>query len=140
MNSNNNNIVSSDALYATEDRILRVWTPVLLRFVLIIAVVLMAAGMFSAVLSWTSDGAPPAGINSMLRNPNTSILQILRLAETGDAPALTTLGLAALTLVPLVRVGFCFLLFAREGNALYMAFTGYVLVGLTLGMLLGRIG
>jgi uncharacterized membrane protein len=51
-----------------------------------------------------------------------------------------TLGLYVLTLVPLARVAFCFLLFIKERDYAYVGFTAYVLAGLIVGMLLGSAG
>jgi uncharacterized membrane protein len=51
-----------------------------------------------------------------------------------------TLGLMVLTLVPLARVAFCFLLFVKERDGIYVAFTAYVLIGLVAGIVLGRVG
>ncbi len=50
------------------------------------------------------------------------------------------IGLMVLTLVPLARVVFCLLVFLRERDLIYVLFTAYVLVGLILGIFLGRIG
>jgi uncharacterized membrane protein len=61
-------------------------------------------------------------------------------ALRGDPASLATLGLLVLTMVPLIRVGFCLLFFLRQRNLLYVAMTGYVLAVLTAGIFLGRIG
>jgi uncharacterized membrane protein len=50
------------------------------------------------------------------------------------------LGLFVLTLVPLARVVFCFLLFIKERDYTYVAFTAYVLAGLIVGVLVGGAG
>jgi uncharacterized membrane protein len=51
-----------------------------------------------------------------------------------------TLGLFLLAFVPLARVAFCLILFMRERDFAYIVFTAYVLTGLIVGLLLGRIG
>lgn len=66
--------------------------------------------------------------------------QIVSGAIAGDPHSAMTIGLFALTLVPLGRVAFCFVLFIRERDYTYVAFTAYVLAGLIFGVLLGRIG
>ena len=58
------------------------------------------------------------------------------LNDEGDC----TQTLSGLTLVPLARVVFCFVLFIRERDYIYVAFTAYVLAGLIIGVLVGRIG
>ena len=45
-----------------------------------------------------------------------------------------------LTLVPLARVAFCFILFIRERDYTYVALTAYVLAGLIVGVLVGSVG
>lgn len=124
-----------------EDRILRVWTPMLLRSVLAISVTLTSAGIVEAVLHWPLGhaGAPIAdlGRTGVDHLPWRAFLEA---AVRGDATATATLGLMALTLVPLVRVAFCLLLFLKQRNRIFAAFTAYVLAGLTIGIMLGRIG
>jgi uncharacterized membrane protein len=51
-----------------------------------------------------------------------------------------TLGLMILTLVPLARVIFSLLFFIKTRNKPFVIFTAYVLAGLVVGVLLGRIG
>jgi uncharacterized membrane protein len=58
----------------------------------------------------------------------------------GEPRQTMTLGLMVLTLVPLARVAFCFLLFVKERDGIYVAFTAYVLIGLVAGVILGRVG
>jgi uncharacterized membrane protein len=62
------------------------------------------------------------------------------LTVQGDPHSVMTLGLYVLTLVPLARVAFSFLLFLKERDYAYIGFTAYVLTGLIVGMLLGRMG
>jgi uncharacterized membrane protein len=58
----------------------------------------------------------------------------------GNPHAVLTLGLFVLTLVPLARVAFCFLLFIKERDYTFVIFTGYVLAGLIVGVLIGSAG
>jgi len=58
----------------------------------------------------------------------------------GNPHAVLTIGLFILTLVPLARVAFCFILFLRERDYIYVVLTAYVLTGLIVGVLVGRIG
>jgi uncharacterized membrane protein len=51
-----------------------------------------------------------------------------------------TCGLFILTLVPLARVAFCLVLFVKERDSMYVAFTAYVLIALLAGVMLGKIG
>lgn len=121
-----------------EDRILRVWTPVLLRTVLTVAVLLMAAGVGRALLAAPMHGDP--GLVGGLAPAHTALPMLLSAAIQGDANAMATLGLMVLTLVPLVRVVFCFVLFLKQRSGIFVAFTAYVLAGLIMGIMLGRIG
>jgi uncharacterized membrane protein len=45
-----------------------------------------------------------------------------------------------LTLVPLARVAFCLMLFIKQRDLIYVAFTAYVLAGLIAGIMLGSTG
>ena len=58
----------------------------------------------------------------------------------GNPHAVLTIGLFELTLVPLARVAFCFILFIKERDYTYVAFTAYVLAGLIVGVLVGSVG
>ena len=70
----------------------------------------------------------------------TDFLTMLNLAVHGDPHSVMKTGLFTLTLVPLARVAFCFLLFLRERDYAYVGFTAYVLIGLVVGILLGSGG
>ncbi len=124
-----------------EDRILRVWTPVLLRTILIAASILLTVG-----LVMMATHAPnyyvehyQAVRRGKFHDPQ-SFVQLLRGFSHGDSHSIMTIGLFVLTLVPLGRVAFCFLLFIKEKDYPYVGFTAYVLAGLIAGVLLGRIG
>ncbi len=124
-----------------EERVLRVWTPLLLRTILIVSVLMLAAGIifmatsapdyyvtrYHAVRQGHLHGAEP-------------FYEMLHGIIAGDPYSVTTLGLFVLTLVPLARVAFCFTLFLVARDWMYVGFTAYVLAGLVLGVTLGRIG
>ncbi len=114
-----------------KDSLLRIWTPVLLRATLGAAVLLMAAAIILAHYQPLSPAIVRSAADSWI--PAAAALR-------GDPASLATLGLLVLTMVPLIRVGFCLLFFLRQRNLLYVAMTGYVLAVLTAGIFLGRIG
>jgi uncharacterized membrane protein len=124
-----------------EDRILRVWTPVLLRTILIAAMVTLVAGL---ILAYTI--APDYYVQRFHEVRQGNLIGkehfglLLRHIRQGNPHAVLTIGLFILTLVPLARVAFCFILFIRERDYTYVAFTAYVLIGLIVGVLVGRIG
>ncbi len=69
-----------------------------------------------------------------------SVAALVAASLRGEPRPIMTLGLMVLTLVPLARVAFCFLLFVKERDGIYVAFTAYVLIGLVAGVILGRVG
>jgi uncharacterized membrane protein len=124
-----------------ENRILRVWTPFLLRTILIAAMIILVAGL---VMTYTF--APDYYVQryhevqqGRLIGKEKFGLLFDRIRE-GNPHAVLTIGLFVLTLVPLARVAFCFILFLRERDYTYVVFTAYVLAGLIVGVLVGRIG
>jgi uncharacterized membrane protein len=124
-----------------EDRILRIWTPILLRTILAAAVTLLTAGLLVSIRH--SSGDYSSALQAIQQNSGTvhwPAILLLAQAATGNAVAIVTLGLFVLTLVPLARVSFCFVLFLKQKSLVFATFTAYVLAGLVLGMLLGRIG
>lgn len=125
-----------------EDRILRVWTPIILRSVLMMASLVLVLG-----LALTATNSPGYYVRrfhlvqsgaALRAKENWSQLGLN--AMRGDPHAIMTIGLVTLTLVPLVRVVFTFILFLRERDRVFIAATAYVLTGLIVGMLLGRVG
>ncbi len=127
--------------HADEDRILRVWTPMLLRTILLAAVVLLASGlMLMAVHEPGFYVARYHQVRAGTHHDFETLPQLYRSALHGDPHGVLTMGLFVLTLVPLGRVAFCFLLFIRERDYTYVGFTFYVLTGLVIGVLLGRVG
>jgi uncharacterized membrane protein len=124
-----------------EDRILREWTPILLRTILIAAMVLLIVGL---VLDYTF--APDYFVQRYaavqqghLIGKETFGLLLDRIRH-GNPHAVLTIGLFVLTLVPLARVAFCFILFIKERDYAFVAFTAYVLAGLIVGVLVGSVG
>ena len=124
-----------------EDRILRVWTPFLLRTILITAMIILVAGL---VLTYTF--APDYYVQRYHEVQQGHLIGkekfglVFERIREGNPHVVLTIGLFVLTLVPLARVAFCFILFIRERDYTYVAFTAYVLAGLIVGMLVGSVG
>jgi len=125
-----------------EDRILRTWTPLILRTILIVATVVLIAGMVS--MAAQSPGyyvsrfrAAQAGTAV---HAHLDWSQLALDAIGGNPHAIMTLGLLVLTLVPLGRVAFTFFLFLKQHDRIFVIATAYVLTALVFGVLLGRIG
>jgi uncharacterized membrane protein len=131
-----------DTIIADEERILRVWTPRILRTILLAAIALLVFGLI--MLAWQNPSYYVARFHSLQGNVRyqnrKSLTGLIVTALAGDPRSIMTLGLMVLTLVPLVRVAFCFLLFVKERDGIYVAFTAYVLIGLVAGVILGRVG
>ena len=125
-----------------EERILRVWTPVILRSILSIAIALILVGLL--MMAWKNPASYTAHfhrLQSHARAENREPISMLVAGALEGSPrSIMTLGLMVLTLVPLGRVAFCFLLFVRERDGTYVMFTAYVLIGLVVGVILGRVG
>jgi uncharacterized membrane protein len=124
-----------------EDRILRVWTPVILRTVLAAAGIVLIAGIIAISLT---PGEYAMHFRAVQHNAHVkdylTFGQLVISAWNGNPRSIMTLGLMILTLVPLARVAFCLLFFIKTRNRAFVAFTAYVLAGLMAGVLLGRIG
>lgn len=124
-----------------ENRILRVWTPFLLRTILIVAMITLISGL---ILAYTF--APDYYVQRYHEVRQGNLIGketfglIFEHIRQGNPHAVLMLGLFVLTLVPLARVAFCFILFIRQRDYTYVAFTAYVLAGLIVGVLVGRIG
>ena len=124
-----------------EDRILRAWTPILLRTILIAAMAVLAAGL---VLTYTYR--PDYYVDRYRAVQEGHLIgkerfaTVLERIHDGNPHAVLTIGLFILTLVPLARVAFCFILFIRERDYTFVAFTAFVLAGLIVGVLVGRVG
>jgi uncharacterized membrane protein len=127
---------------ADEDRILRVWTPVILRTILVGAITMLLAGLLS--MAWQNPHYYVARFHSLqkmghLQN-RESVAALVSASLKGEPRQIMTLGLMVLTLVPLARVAFCFLFFVKERDGIYVALTAYVLIGLVAGVILGHVG
>ncbi len=126
---------------ADEDRILRVWTPLLLRTILIAAISVMAIGL---LLAYTyAPGYYVLRYRAVQHNQLIGKEKFVGLVDrvlSGQPHAVLTIGLFVLTLVPLARVAFCFLFFIKERDWTYVMLTAYVLIGLIVGVVIGRVG
>ncbi len=133
--------ITADATTQDEERILRYWTPILLRTILIVATIVLVSGLI--LMATQAPGAYLARFRAVQAGKvyaQDPWHKMFVQAEQGDPHAIVIFGLMVLTLVPLARVAFCFLLFIRERDWTYVAFTAYVLFGLMVGILLGRVG
>jgi uncharacterized membrane protein len=124
-----------------ENRILREWTPILLRSILIAAMIFLIVGL---ILDYTF--APDYYVQRYQAVQHGQLLGkekfglLYDRVRAGNPHAVLTIGLFVLTLVPLARVAFCFMLFIRERDYTYVALTAYVLAGLIVGVLVGSVG
>lgn len=123
-----------------EDRILRFWTPILLRTILVVASAILIFGLILMTSKPDFYVSRFQAAQAHRFAEKESFPELLALAVQGDPHSVMTLGLYVLTLVPLARVAFSFLLFLKERDYAYIGFTAYVLTGLIVGMLLGRMG
>ena len=126
---------------AEEDRILRLWTPILLRSIVIVAMTVLIAG-----LVLTATIAPHYFVNRYHQIQLGHLLGREHLVSiwsnllAGQPHAVLTVGLYLLTLVPLARVAFCLVLFIKTRDIAYIGFTAYVFAALIIGFLLGHVG
>lgn len=124
-----------------EDRILRVWTPVILRTVLAVSGIVLLTGLVAIA---TKPGEYLKHFRAVQNNARVkdygTFVDLLHRAWNGNPRSIMTLGLMILTLVPLARVAFCLLFFIKDRNKPFIVFTAYVLAALIVGVLLGRIG
>ena len=125
-----------------EDRLLRTWTPLILRTILFVASVILVAGIAASAAHSPHYfvGRFRAVQNGTAIHLKQDWADLARRAVHGDPHSIMTLGLCVLTLVPLARVAFTFVLFIRERDGIFIAATAYVLTALILGVMLGRIG
>ena len=126
-----------------EDRILREWTPFLLRTILIAAMIFLVAGLiltYTIAPDYYVDRYREVQQGHLIGKEKVGHGVLLARIREGNPHAVLTIGLFVLTLVPLARVAFCFILFIRERDYTYVAFTAYVLAGLIVGVLVGSVG
>ena len=115
---------------ADEDKILRVWTPIILRTVLIAASIVLILGLFLMA------DRPDAYVDHFRRVQENARIKdygtfadLLRRASNRDPRSIMTVGLMILTVVPLARVAFCLIFFIKDCNWAFVLFTAYVLTG-----------
>jgi uncharacterized membrane protein len=129
------------SLNAEEDRILRRWTPILLRSIVIGAMTVLLTGLFL-----TATVAPNYFVDRYRQIQlghlfgRESLASIWSNVLAGKPHAVLTVGLYMLTLVPLARVAFCLVLFIKTRDIAYVGFTAYVFAALIIGLLLGHVG
>ncbi|HLW70484.1 MAG TPA: DUF1634 domain-containing protein [Candidatus Binataceae bacterium] len=128
-------------LNEVENKILRRWTPMLLRTILLVAIALLSGGLILTAV------AEPGYFVSRYNQAQAghlfgreTVIGLWSNMLAGQPHAILTLGLYALTLVPLARVAFCLILFMKQRDFTYVMLTGYVLAGLIAGVLLGKVG
>ena len=127
---------------AEEDRILRTWTPLILRCNSDRqrdhhgrgnrTLDHVRARLLRRALS--SDSAR-AGCSAQ-----RALAQLFEGMRQVQPHAVMIVGLYVLTLVPLARVAFTLVLFLKERDFIYVALTAYVLAALIIGVMLGRVG
>jgi uncharacterized membrane protein len=130
-----------DAVSAEEDRILRLWTPILLRSIVLVAMTALVTGLILAAVrtpGYFVDRYRQVQLGHLIGRESLAVIGSKLLV--GDPHAILTIGLFLLTLVPLVRVAFCLGLFIKTRDFAYVGFTAYVLAALIIGALLGHIG
>ena len=133
--------IQQPSVSAQEDRILRLWTPILLRSIVIVSMTVLIAG-----LVLTATIAPNYFVNRYHQIQLGHLLGREHLATiwsnlvAGQPHAVLTVGLYLLTLVPLARVAFCLVLFIKTRDIAYIGFTAYVFAALIIGFLLGHVG
>jgi uncharacterized membrane protein len=124
-----------------EDRILRVWTPVILRTVLGAAGIVLIVGLIAIT---TTPGEYVRHFRAVQEGERVkdygTFADLVMRAWHGNPRSIMTLGLMILTLVPLARVAFSLMFFVKTRNKAFVIFTAYVLLGLIAGVMLGRIG
>jgi uncharacterized membrane protein len=125
-----------------EDRILRVWTPVILRVsvttsAVILVIGLIIIGMYGPqrfVERFHELQAP--GVTF----PQERWTELFGQGLRGQPRAVLMVGLLVLTLVPIGRVAFAFVFFLKERDTYFIFLTATVLTLLILGVVLGRVG
>jgi uncharacterized membrane protein len=133
--------IQQTSVSAEEDRILRLWTPILLRSIVIVAMTVLIGG-----LVLTATTAPNYFVGRYRQIQLGHLIGRERIASiwsnllAGKPHAVLTVGLFLLTLVPLARVAFCLMLFIKTRDIAYVGFTAYVFAALIIGFLLGHIG
>jgi uncharacterized membrane protein len=129
------------AAISKENQILREWTPLILRTLLLISSTMLVLGLLIMALSapgyYVQRFHAAEHGRSHIRQEWSQLGQA---ALRGDPRSIMMLGLLVLTLVPLGRVAFTFVLFVKEKDRIFALATAYVLAALIAGVMLGRIG
>src|SRR5712691_1671063 len=124
-----------------EDQILREWTPIILRTLLIISAAVLIIGLI--LMASSAPGYYVRRFHAAQHGRSSIHEEWSQLGEAalrGDPHSIMTIGLLVLTLVPLGRVAFTFVLFLKERDRIFAFATAYVLAALIAGVMLGRIG
>lgn len=125
-----------------EDRILRVWTPIVLRGSVFASAAVLVAGLVAEAVM--TPGYYVERFHDLQRGAelrgSESWTTVLSGAFKGRPHEVLTIGLLLLTLVPLGRVALSLLVFVRERDRAFILLTGYVLAMLIVGVMLGRVG
>src|SRR5215467_11030856 len=117
-----------------EDRILRQWTPLILRTLLGVSTAVMALGL--VIMAATTPGYYVQRFHAAEHGRKSIRQEWSELGESvleGNARSIMVMGLLTLTLVPLGRVAFTFILFVRERDGIFALATAYVLAALITG-------
>lgn len=129
------------AANSKEDQILREWTPLILRTLLLISSTMLVLGLI--IMASSAPGYYVQRFHAAehgRRHIRQEWSQLGQAALRGDPHSTMMLGLLVLTLVPLGRVAFTFILFVKERDRIFALATAYVLAALIAGVMLGRIG
>ena len=125
-----------------EDRILRVWTPRILRASVLASSALLILGL--VVMGLTAPGFYIDRVDDIQTHGRKAVTQdwtsLTTEAFHGHPRAILMVGLLILTLVPLGRVGFTFFFFLKEKDHAFTILTATVLLLLIVGVMLGRVG
>ncbi len=123
------------------DQILREWTPLILRTLLLISTTVLIIGLI--MMASSAPGYYVRRFHAAQHGRSYIRQDWSQLGEAalrGDPHSIMTVGLLILTLVPLGRVIFTFILFLKERDRIFAVATAYVLTALIAGVMLGRIG
>ena len=125
-----------------EDRILRVWTPVILRATLLSSSTILIVGLL--ILAHVMPRYYVERFHQLQRPgatfPTESMRERFSEAAMGSPREVLMLGLLVLTLVPLGRVAFTLIFFIKERDGWFILLTATVLSLLILGGVFGRVG
>ena len=122
-----------------EDRLLRVWTPIILRASVLTASVILSLGL--AAIAIVNPNGYVQRFHLLQQTGSFRHVEFSHLSSPEDrVRAVLVFGLLVLTLVPLGRVAFTFFYFLKERDTPFILVTATVLALLIAGVLLGRAG